>query len=119
VALYGGNNNVPTAVNVSWSKAAADDGTFLPDDQLGALTADAGLELELELDKRDTVAYCRIGERNAHSRFVLHDDLHAADHRLTALLVQHWAAPMRQPATRAPAAERQAAFPIDTHARDR
>jgi thiosulfate/3-mercaptopyruvate sulfurtransferase len=61
--------HVPTAVNVPWSKAAADDGTFLPDDQLRALYADAGLEL----DGRDTIAYCRIGERSAHSWFVLHE----------------------------------------------
>ena len=32
-------------MNVPWSKAAAEDGTFLPDDQLRALYAAAGLEL--------------------------------------------------------------------------
>lgn len=61
--------HVPTAVNVPWSKAAADDGTFLPDDQLRALYADAGLDL----DARDIIVYCRIGERSAHSWFVLHE----------------------------------------------
>lgn len=61
--------HVPTAVNVPWSKAAADDGTFLSDDQLRALYADAGIEL----DTRETLVYCRIGERSAHSWFVLHE----------------------------------------------
>jgi thiosulfate/3-mercaptopyruvate sulfurtransferase len=61
--------HVPTAVNVPWSQAAAEDGTFLPDDQLRSLYADAGLEL----DTRETIVYCRIGERSAHSWFVLHE----------------------------------------------
>jgi len=61
--------HIPTAVNVPWSKAAADDGTFLPDDQLRALYTEAGLDL----DGRDTFVYCRIGERSAHSWFVLHE----------------------------------------------
>ncbi|MCW2783068.1 MAG: thiosulfate sulfurtransferase [Marmoricola sp.] len=58
--------HVPTAVNVPWSKAAADDGCFLPDDELRALYAD------LE-PARDTIVYCRIGERSAHTWFVLHE----------------------------------------------
>jgi len=63
------SGHVPTAVNVPWSKAAADDGAFLPDDQLRALYTEAGLDL----DGRDTIVYCRIGERSAHSWFVLHE----------------------------------------------
>lgn len=61
--------HVPGAVNVPWSRAAAEDGTFLPDDQLRTLYAEAGIEL----DARDTVVYCRIGERSAHTWFVLHE----------------------------------------------
>jgi thiosulfate/3-mercaptopyruvate sulfurtransferase len=61
--------HIPTAVNVPWSKAAADDGTFLPDDQLRALYGDAGLTL----DSDDTIVYCRIGERSAHTWFVLRE----------------------------------------------
>jgi thiosulfate/3-mercaptopyruvate sulfurtransferase len=61
---------VPTAVNVPWSKAAAEDGTFRSDEQLRALYADAGVDLSGE---RDTVVYCRIGERSAHTWFVLRE----------------------------------------------
>ena len=60
--------HVPTAVNVPWSKAANDDGTFKSDDELRALYSDAGLDFD-----KDTVAYCRIGERSAHTWFVLHE----------------------------------------------
>jgi thiosulfate/3-mercaptopyruvate sulfurtransferase len=58
--------HVPTAVNVPWSKAANEDGTFKSDDDLRALYAAAGLDESL-----DTIAYCRIGERSSHSWFVL------------------------------------------------
>jgi thiosulfate/3-mercaptopyruvate sulfurtransferase len=61
--------HVPTAKNVPWSKAAQDDGTFKSDDDLRALYGDeAGLDFG-----RDTIAYCRIGERSAHTWFVLHE----------------------------------------------
>jgi thiosulfate/3-mercaptopyruvate sulfurtransferase len=61
--------HVPTAKNVPWAKAANDDGTFKPDDALRALYGDeAGLDFG-----RDTIAYCRIGERSAHTWFVLHE----------------------------------------------
>ena len=62
--------HVPTAVNVPWSKAAAEDGTFRSDEELRALYADAGVDLS---DQRDTVVYCRVGERSAHTWFVLHE----------------------------------------------
>jgi thiosulfate/3-mercaptopyruvate sulfurtransferase len=60
--------HIPTAVSVPWSKAANDDGTFKSDDELTALYAGAGLDLS-----KDTIAYCRIGERSAHTWFVLHE----------------------------------------------
>ncbi len=60
--------HIPSAINVPWSKAANDDGTFRPDDQLRALYAGAGLD-----DGRDTIAYCRIGERSSHTWFVLRE----------------------------------------------
>jgi thiosulfate/3-mercaptopyruvate sulfurtransferase len=60
--------HVPTAVSVPWSKAANDDGTFRSDDELTALYTGAGLDLS-----KDTIAYCRIGERSAHTWFVLHE----------------------------------------------
>jgi thiosulfate/3-mercaptopyruvate sulfurtransferase len=61
--------HIPTAKNVPWSKAAEEDGTFKSDDALRALYRDeAGLDFS-----RDTIAYCRIGERSAHTWFVLHE----------------------------------------------
>jgi thiosulfate/3-mercaptopyruvate sulfurtransferase len=61
--------HIPTAKNVPWSKAANDDGTFKSDDQLRTLYGDeAGVDFS-----KDTIAYCRIGERSAHTWFVLHE----------------------------------------------
>jgi thiosulfate/3-mercaptopyruvate sulfurtransferase len=61
--------HIPTAKNIPWSKAANDDGTFKTDDDLRALyQGEAGLDFS-----RDTIAYCRIGERSAHTWFVLHE----------------------------------------------
>jgi thiosulfate/3-mercaptopyruvate sulfurtransferase len=60
--------HIPAARNVPWSKAAADDGTFKTDEALRALYAEAGLDFG-----KDTIAYCRIGERSAHTWFVLHE----------------------------------------------
>ncbi|MGH3472177.1 MAG: sulfurtransferase [Nocardioidaceae bacterium] len=60
--------HVPTAANIPWSKAANDDGTFRSDDELRSLYASAGVDFD-----RDTIAYCRIGERSAHTWFVLHE----------------------------------------------
>jgi thiosulfate/3-mercaptopyruvate sulfurtransferase len=67
-AQIGGH--IPTAGNVPWSKAANDDGTFRSDDELRQLYADAGLDFS-----RQTIAYCRIGERSSHTWFVLHEIL--------------------------------------------
>src|SRR4051794_35977781 len=60
--------HIPTAVNVPWSKAANEDGTFKSDDELRQLYADAGLDTS-----KDTIAYCRIGERSSHTWFVLRE----------------------------------------------
>jgi thiosulfate/3-mercaptopyruvate sulfurtransferase len=60
--------HIPTAHNVPWSKAANDDGTFRSDEELRALYEGAGLDLS-----GDVIAYCRIGERSAHTWFVLHE----------------------------------------------
>src|SRR3954454_299182 len=59
---------VPTAVNVPWSKAANDDGTFKSAEDLKELYGGAGLDFDA-----DIIAYCRIGERSAHTWFVLHE----------------------------------------------
>jgi thiosulfate/3-mercaptopyruvate sulfurtransferase len=60
--------HIPTAVNVPWSKAVNEDGTFKSSDELADLYGAAGLD-----DSRATIAYCRIGERSAHTWFVLHE----------------------------------------------
>ncbi|MDR7280435.1 sulfurtransferase [Catenuloplanes atrovinosus] len=58
--------HIPTAVSVPWSKAANEDGTFKSDDELRRIYGEAGLD-----DGKDTIAYCRIGERSSHTWFVL------------------------------------------------
>ncbi|MEV5506232.1 sulfurtransferase [Streptomyces orinoci] len=68
--------HVPTARNIPWSKAANDDGTFKSDDELRALYQESGVDLG-----KDTIAYCRIGERSAHTWFVLHELLGQANVR--------------------------------------
>ena len=60
--------HIPTAANIPWSQAANDDGTFKSDDELTKLYRDKGVDLG-----KDTIAYCRIGERSAHTWFVLHE----------------------------------------------
>jgi thiosulfate/3-mercaptopyruvate sulfurtransferase len=60
--------HIPTAANIPWSKAANDDGTFRSDAELTSLYAEAGVDFS-----KDTIAYCRIGERSAHTWFVLHE----------------------------------------------
>jgi thiosulfate/3-mercaptopyruvate sulfurtransferase len=62
--------HIPTARNIPWSKAANDDGTFRSDDELRELYAGEGVDFA-----KDTIAYCRIGERSAHTWFVLHEIL--------------------------------------------
>jgi thiosulfate/3-mercaptopyruvate sulfurtransferase len=62
--------HIPTAGNVPWSKAANDDGTFRSDDELRRIYSDAGLDWD-----KDTIAYCRIGERSSHTWFVLKEIL--------------------------------------------
>ena len=66
--------HIPTAINIPWSKAAADDGTFRSDAELTALYAGAGLDAG-----KSTIAYCRIGERSSHTWFVLREILGVAD----------------------------------------
>ncbi|MBG6069270.1 sulfurtransferase [Micromonospora ureilytica] len=60
--------HIPTAISVPWSKAANEDGTFRSDDDLRKIYGDAGLD-----DGKETIAYCRIGERSSHTWFVLQE----------------------------------------------
>ncbi len=58
--------HIPTAASVPWSKAANDDGTFKSDEELRTIFTNAGVDWS-----KDTIAYCRIGERSSHTWFVL------------------------------------------------
>ena len=60
--------HIPTALNVPWSKAANEDGTFKSDEELAKLYAEQGLDTS-----KETIAYCRIGERSSHTWFVLRE----------------------------------------------
>jgi thiosulfate/3-mercaptopyruvate sulfurtransferase len=66
--------HIPSAINVPWSKAANEDGTFRSDDELRALYAEAGID-----ESKATIAYCRIGERSSHTWFALHELLGHTD----------------------------------------
>jgi thiosulfate/3-mercaptopyruvate sulfurtransferase len=61
--------HIPGARNVPWARAVnPDTGAFLPEEQLRSLYEGQGVTADQEV-----VAYCRIGERSAHTWFVLHE----------------------------------------------
>jgi thiosulfate/3-mercaptopyruvate sulfurtransferase len=60
--------HIPGAANVPWAQAVNEDGTFKSADDLRQLYEGKGV-----LNGNDIVAYCRIGERSAHTWFVLHE----------------------------------------------
>jgi thiosulfate/3-mercaptopyruvate sulfurtransferase len=60
--------HIPTAASIPWATAVKDDGTFKSADELGELYAGKGITPDKEI-----VAYCRIGERSAHTWFVLRE----------------------------------------------
>jgi thiosulfate/3-mercaptopyruvate sulfurtransferase len=61
--------HIPGAANIPWSKAVdATTGRFLNDKDLAELYQGQGISAD-----KDVVAYCRIGERSAHTWFVLHE----------------------------------------------
>ena len=60
--------HIPGAINVPWSKAANEDGTFKSNEELRALYEAAGLD-----GSKPIIAYCRIGERSSHTWFALHE----------------------------------------------
>jgi len=58
--------HIPGAVNIPWGEAVRPDGTFKSADDLKALYQGKGITPNKEI-----IAYCRIGERSAHTWFVL------------------------------------------------
>ncbi|WP_219417604.1 sulfurtransferase [Pseudonocardia nigra] len=66
--------HIPSAINIPWSKAANEDGTFKSDEELTKLYGEAGYDAD-----KATIAYCRIGERSSHTWVVLHELLGDSD----------------------------------------
>jgi thiosulfate/3-mercaptopyruvate sulfurtransferase len=60
--------HIPGASNIPWAQAVNEDGTFKSADDLRELYEGKGV-----VNGNDIVAYCRIGERSAHTWFVLHE----------------------------------------------
>jgi thiosulfate/3-mercaptopyruvate sulfurtransferase len=60
--------HIPTAVSIPWASAVRDDGTFKSADELRELYESKGVTPD-----KDVTAYCRIGERSAHTWFVLRE----------------------------------------------
>ncbi len=60
--------HIPTAASIPWATAVRDDGTFKDADELRELYEGKGVTPEKEV-----TAYCRIGERSAHTWFVLRE----------------------------------------------
>jgi thiosulfate/3-mercaptopyruvate sulfurtransferase len=60
--------HIPGAASVPWAQAVREDGTFKDADDLRELYGGKGVT-----DGNDIIAYCRIGERSAHTWFVLHE----------------------------------------------
>ena len=58
--------HIPGAANIPWGQAVNEDGTFKSADELAALYGGKGID-----GSRETIAYCRIGERSSHTWFVL------------------------------------------------
>jgi len=60
--------HIPTAQSIPWAQAVQDDGTFKTADALRELYGAKGITPD-----KETIAYCRIGERSAHTWFVLRE----------------------------------------------
>jgi thiosulfate/3-mercaptopyruvate sulfurtransferase len=58
--------HIPSAASIPWASAVQDDGTFKSADELKELYGGKGVTPDKEV-----TAYCRIGERSAHTWFVL------------------------------------------------
>jgi thiosulfate/3-mercaptopyruvate sulfurtransferase len=60
--------HIPGAKSIPWAQAVQEDGTFKSADDLAELYGAKGVT-----NGSDIIAYCRIGERSAHTWFVLHE----------------------------------------------
>src|SRR6266487_6549078 len=66
--------HIPTAQSIPWAQAVRDDGTFKSADELRELYEGKGVTAD-----KAVTAYCRIGERSAHTWFVLRELLGYTD----------------------------------------
>ena len=62
------SGHIPGAASVPWAQAVREDGTFKAADELRELYQGKGV-----INGNPIIAYCRIGERSAHTWFVLHE----------------------------------------------
>jgi thiosulfate/3-mercaptopyruvate sulfurtransferase len=69
--------HIPGAVSVPWAQAVREDGTFKPREELEDLYTTKGVIS----GETPIIAYCRIGERSAHTWFVLRELLGRDDVR--------------------------------------
>jgi thiosulfate/3-mercaptopyruvate sulfurtransferase len=69
--------HIPGAHSVPWAQAVREDGTFKSRDELQDLYTTKGVIS----DNKPIITYCRIGERSAHTWFVLHELLGRGDVR--------------------------------------
>ena len=58
--------HIPGALNIPWSQAVSEDGTFKSAEELKKLYESKGIT-----SNKEVITYCRIGERSSHTWFVL------------------------------------------------
>jgi thiosulfate/3-mercaptopyruvate sulfurtransferase len=84
--------HIPTAVNVPWATAVKEDGTFKDAEDLRQIYGGKGITGD-----REVIAYCRIGERSAHTWFVLRELLGYQDVRNYDGSWTEWGSTIRVP----------------------
>ena len=85
--------HIPTAASIPWATAVnAEDGTFKSNDELQEIYGGKGV-----VANKEVIAYCRIGERSAHTWFVLHELLGYPDVRNYDGSWTEWGSSIRVP----------------------
>ena len=84
--------HIPTAASIPWATAVKEDGTFKSVDELKEIYGGKGITADKEV-----IAYCRIGERSAHTWFVLKELLGYPDVRNYDGSWTEWGSSIRVP----------------------
>jgi thiosulfate/3-mercaptopyruvate sulfurtransferase len=85
--------HIPTAASIPWATAVnAEDGTFKSNDELKEIYGGKGV-----VSNKEVIAYCRIGERSAHTWFVLHELLGYPDVKNYDGSWTEWGSSIRMP----------------------